>query len=519
MSKPWKHRIENFNAQVKARGVKRAEIEVQLNRIRSSMTTKESESFGTTMSSSKTHSTICTDENSSLASGSSAGSTSQGVIRQGPSEKETIIKKILQRNCGLVNAFRMQQAQMKNMMIDMERKDALTEKLEIELEHIKKECHFENQKTKEDMHRQTIANYFEQVDHIKKELEERGDEQIHFYDGKPHAKAQDVHEELREGLADTFQRIVVLEVELEPHGIRYSSLQDQRCHIDQQALKGMSEGGPGPNESTTNNRQYVQNLLDLDDMERRHVQARVQEAAYVGTNEKQIRVSEIEVLCLEKKVASQGRSVRGDDRWNHNVQTGMVNDDVVSVSSLSNSDRPSLRDERLKKELHILEVSNVEYCKKIIQLKVALNACKASAESQISKDRMEHQRLSLDNDALTRKIAALEVDASHGVGHFEDLERCRRCEHLQKRLDGNEIEILSLQDHLRTKDRIIAALRTQTVRKQLGVRLEATPSELIEAHSEYIEFYLEAPQWIGGDQASGVPTEDSDISHFYDHLY
>jgi hypothetical protein len=53
---------------------------------------------------------------------------------------------------------------------------------------------------------------------------------------------------------------------------------------------------------------------------------------------------------------------------------------------------------------------------------------KASADSQISRDRKELQRLSLENDALITKIAPLEVDASHEVGHFGDLERCRRYE-------------------------------------------------------------------------------------------
>jgi hypothetical protein len=43
--------------------------------------------------------------------------------------------------------------------------------------------------------------------------------------------------------------------------------------MDQQAQEGMFEGGPGPDESTTSNRQHAQKLLvDLDDMERRYVQ-------------------------------------------------------------------------------------------------------------------------------------------------------------------------------------------------------------------------------------------------------
>lgn len=511
MSKAWKHRIENFGAEVKARGIKRAEIEAQLDRIRSSMTIKTSGSFETM--SSKTHSTTCS-ENSSLASGSSAGSNSRDVIRQGLREKEIIINKILQRNSGMVDEFEMRRAQMQHMMVEMEQKEALTQKLQIELEHIKKELHFANQKTKEDTYTQSIAD-LGQIDHIEKELEKR-DEQIHFYDRKLRAKAQEVHD-LRGELAGTLQRVVELEVELETHNIRLSSLQDQRCRMDQQALEGMFEGELGPDESTTNDRQYVQTLLvDLDGMERRYIQARVQGAAHVRAIEEQMKVSEGQIIFLEKKLASQGLSVRGGDRRNQIVQTGAVNNDVGSASSLS-SDRASLRDETWKQELHMLEVSNVEYSQKVEQLKDALNACKASADSQISKDRKELQRLSLENDALITKIAALEVDGSHGVGNCGDVERCRRYEHLEKRLDGNVIEILRLQNHLRTKDRINAALRTQTVRERLSVRLEATP-EMAEANSESIELYLKALQWIDGDQVSGVPTDESDFSHFYELL-
>jgi hypothetical protein len=81
---------------------------------------------------------------------------------------------------------------------------------------------------------------------------------------------------------------------------------------------------------------------------------------------------------------------------------------------------------------------------KVKQLKAALNALKASADSQMSRDRKELQRLSLENDDLITKIATLEVDASHEVGDFRDLEQCQRHEHLEKRLDGNVIEILML---------------------------------------------------------------------------
>lgn len=66
-------------------------------------------------------------------------------------------------------------------------------------------------------------------------------------------------------------------------------------------------------------------------------------------------------------------------------------------------------------------------------------------QTQISKDRKELQRLSLDSDALIAKIEALLVDLFHGVSHFGDLEWCRGYEHLENRLDGNVIvEILRL---------------------------------------------------------------------------
>jgi 2-oxoglutarate dehydrogenase complex dehydrogenase (E1) component-like enzyme len=65
---------------------------------------------------------------------------------------------------------------MQNMVVDIEQKEALTQKLD------KKELHFANQKTKEDKHRQSITG-LDQVDHIEKELEER-DEQIHYCDRK-----------------------------------------------------------------------------------------------------------------------------------------------------------------------------------------------------------------------------------------------------------------------------------------------------------------------------------------------
>jgi hypothetical protein len=57
-------------------------------------------------------------------------------------------------------------------------------------------------------------------------------------------------------------------------------------------------------------------------------------------------------------------------RWNQIVQTGMVNNDVGSASSLISSDTPSLQDERLKQELHILEASNAEHSHKVKQLKL-----------------------------------------------------------------------------------------------------------------------------------------------------
>jgi hypothetical protein len=348
---------------------------------------------------------------------------------------------------------------MEDMMVDREQKDAMTEKLEIQIKHIQNKFQLQTQKTKEDRHIQSLA-HLEQVNHIEKELEAR-DEQIHVQNGKLRAQAQELHE-LREALAETRQHVEELEVE-----------------------------------------------------KRRYAHARVQEAVHLGAKEEQMRVSKIQSLCLEKKLVSQGMSVRGGDRWIQMVQTGMVNNDVVSASSQSSTDIPTLQDQRLKQEL---EVSNAEYSQKVKQRKAPRNACQASADSQIiSKDREELQSVSLDDDTWITKIAALEVDAasSHGVGYCGDVEPCRRNEHLEKRLDGNVIEILRLQDRLRIKDRIIAALRPPSVRERLSVRLEATP-ELAEAHSEYIESYLGAPQRIGGDQVSGIPADESDFSHFYD---
>lgn len=67
-------------------------------------------------------------------------------------------------------------------------------------------------------------------------------------------------------------------------------------------------------------------------MEKRYVQARVQ-GAWKG-NEEETRVSEMHISFFREKAGVPGMSMRGGDRWNHQiVQTGMVNNDVVSTSS------------------------------------------------------------------------------------------------------------------------------------------------------------------------------------------
>jgi hypothetical protein len=85
--------------------------------------------------------------------------------------------------------------------------------------------------------------------------------------------------------------------------------------------------------------------------------------------------------------------------------------------------------------------------------------------------------LRLEKDALRKKIAALETEIGFTSGQIDDKTRTRRYRTLEKNLNDYIVEIMSLEDKVSAKDRVISALKTKSIERR-SVSQDGTSSKL-----------------------------------------
>ena len=510
LSKHRKIAYETSEVTTRDDASKRAVIEAKLFQIRSTIARRQDNRNNCTAAetASQTHST---PEISESSSHSSQCSNSRDVLRQSLRAKEEEINQMIKKNSIIIGEGFQRRSLIQQLKAEIAENESHTKNLSDELATVRKELEF--YKTQRDT-KQKMERTPDKMTILEKELGERT-EKICYFEYKLFAKEKELHE-LRRELEEKQRHVVKLEVEIETHDIKFASFEAQRRVLDKEALTDMFGIECGrETDLQSPKRLYIQKLLsEYDDLDKRYVQSRVDSSEQVAALEEELRSSKRKILSLERRLESQSESaVNGD------LEAEIIPDHEFSSntqgSKLANQHTapvPRTSDKYLQKKVEFLEGKNLDLSMKIAELKEVLKNSQLEAEDMKNDARKEIRRLRLENDSLITKFAALEVEISLAANHIGEVERLSKYNHLEKKLDENLFEILRLEDLLSTKNRVIAYLRTQTVRERSSLRLEATSGNEFR-----IKSITKPPAVIETDNSSNS-TSDETLSTYISEL-
>jgi hypothetical protein len=492
-----KDEIRDIGANLATREAERALMEDQINRIRDvlySKTSRGSEAAVVDLS-------FSSDDGIAQTQNQTQPSTNRDILRRKLREKES---NLVRKTSCVMEEMNMRRCQVKKLVAEISEKDYVCKKLETELEHF-------NMKAMKDVDQQRIAS-FDQLEHMERKIEANGEE-IDHYEFKVRAGAFNV-QNLKAELAEKERRVVELEVELETHEIKFMSHQKHADWIDEQTIDEMLKKDTGKLGSGSLDQQYIRKLhSDLEEMEKRYVTEKILSAVRMASLEKENKVFESSTISLKRRLKAYRNYEVGDDLFDsrkhihlevyrNRVLGNDLNDEIVTDISPSSSDSEGPVSffrrcfDYLKERLGILELENIEYCQKIKELKATEG--QAREKSQARRKRLENElsSLYLENEALILKNTALETDMSLASNQIHVSEWKQRYSRLESKIDEKTTDILSLEELLNIKDRIIAKLRSQTVDVRLGAVVSASRS----LYTPYI--------WTDDDDQLSLGTSD-----------
>jgi hypothetical protein len=298
-------------------------------------------------------------------------------------------------------------------------------------------------------------------------------EQIDFYESHMKEKNNEI-ERLKLELKFSKKNEAKLELEVDIHDLKYSIYDDYRRLMDGQRLNGKDDKG-GRTELEQSALSNGDIFSKLDNLEQLYEKSKTEASSRYFALYEEYKSAISKVFLLETD-GSKG------------VNTFNTSSSAPTVKNLPDTEADVESLELLKKRIKILEYDNLNYTLDLQELRKELEKVnKLQNESKSKKDKDEFNALSLENNALTNKIAALETEIGFTSGQIDDKTRTRRYRALEKSLNEYIAEIMGLEDKLKAKEDIILRLKERDIAQRFGLDKRNSLDHVSESSNKWYE--------------------------------
>jgi len=275
-----------------------------------------------------------------------------------------------------------------------------------------------------------------------KKIIQAQNEQINFFEYRLNTQSAEI-EKLKRELQQSKRNEAKLEIELEIHDVKYSMYDDYRRMMDRRRLDGKNEEDDEI-DLDFENPQFAKNYAAFSKLERLqklHEKAKTDAANRYAT-----------LQAEYDRVVSEASASKGEKpRDNTNVSSLATNADRTESAAMLLL---------LEKRIKILESENQRYLNDIQRKQEELDEAKYSRNNSThGADESESKAQKLETQTLSNKIVALETEIGFTSGQIDNRTRTSRYRALEKNLNEYVIEIMGLEDQLKSKEKIISRLK------------------------------------------------------------
>ncbi|OEU22610.1 hypothetical protein FRACYDRAFT_259142 [Fragilariopsis cylindrus CCMP1102] len=302
---------------------------------------------------------------------------------------------------------------------------------------------------------------------------------IVFYESHMKEKNKEI-ERLKFELKLSKKNEAKLELEVDIHDFKYSIYDDYRRLMDGQRLNGKDDKS-GRTELEQSALGSGDILSKLDNLEQLYEKSKTEASSRYFALYGKYRSAISKVSLLERD-GSKGKNPGPCDKTLNSSSLAPT----IKNPSDTKADVESL--ELLKKRIKILESDNLNYILDLSELRKELEILnKLQNESNNKKDKDEFNALSLEKNALTNKIAALETEIGFTSGQIDEKTRTQRYRALEKSLNEYIAEIMGLEDKLQVKENIILRLKERDSAQRSGLDNRNSLDHVSESYNKWYE--------------------------------
>ncbi|KAG7342168.1 hypothetical protein IV203_007260 [Nitzschia inconspicua] len=278
---------------------------------------------------------------------------------------------------------------------------------------------------------------------------------------------------LRQELEESKRTCSKLDLELEVHDLKFSIYDDYRRLMDKQRLDRKIDGEEDESydiERAKLNHQeqdylsIVSKLEHLETMYKDGISHSLDE--YTKLQEEHEKTLE-EISMLEVNSKPSETTIANEN--DHESTSKSMSSTSVTVPQSDPRTKSFAQNtiELLEKRIKILESDRRKSSLQLHSLQQEI-ARSRSMQNNLTLFTNENELtiLRLEKDALRKRISALETEIGFTSGKIDDKTRTRRYRALEKNLNDYIVEIMSLEDKLRAKDSVIAALKSKNLERR-----------------------------------------------------
>jgi hypothetical protein len=304
-------------------------------------------------------------------------------------------------------------------------------------------------------------------------------EHIDFYESHMKEKNNEI-ERLKFELKLSKKNEAKLELEVDIHDFKYSIYDDYRRLMDGQRLNGKDDKS-GRTELEQSALGTGDILSKLDNLEQLYEKSKTEASSRYFALYEEYRSAISKVSLLER----DGSKGKNPGPCNKTFNSSSLAPTIKTPPD-TKADVESL--ELLKKRIRILESDNLNYILDLSELRKELEKVnKLQNEWNSEKDKDEFNALSLEKNALTNKIAALETEIGFTSGQIDDKTRTQRYRALEKSLNEYIAEIMGLEDKLQVKENIILRLKERDIAQRSGLDNRNSLDHVSESYNKWYE--------------------------------
>lgn len=265
---------------------------------------------------------------------------------------------------------------------------------------------------------------------------------------------------MSDDLAEANRRTTELEVRLEVHDFKFISYQKYRKELDKQALRQIHKDTlceSSSYESESSSQKYTAKLIsDLENIENMYISAKQKIA--------QLEQERSEYLARIQTLESAAASAPNQ----HEKRMGLKIEDNCPDDENEKRKAGLPLSNHVMTRMQLLETENINYNQLMSNLKEKLETTTDMMNKVVEKYERDTCLLNRKNESLEEKITALQIEIKAISGDMDATEKSKQYHILETNLDDYIAEISRLEERLRTKERIIARLRSKSVEKRLA---------------------------------------------------